>query len=533
MSIVENMQFDVQNGHLVEEVVALRARIRELEAQAANLRLALQMLSQNDTELERLFSLSLEMLCIAGIDGYFKRVNPAFERTLGYSRVELLSRPLVEFVHPEDREKTFAELHKLSEGIPTVRFVNRCRRKDGEHRWLQWMAMPQEQEGLIYASASDVTEQRRAEQWFRTALELAPDAIVIADRTGKIVLVNAQAEKMFGYRGEEILGQSVELLLPEHLRAAHVAHRAHFGADPKARGMGARPDLPARRKDGTEFLAEISLGPIHTESEALVFAVIRDVTERRRVEKALRDNEAQLVAARRIQQHFLPRGSPSIPGYDIAGASYPAEFTAGDHFDYLPMAGSTMGILIGDVSGHGFGPALLTVALHNHLRALIEHHDELAEILGDANRLLAEEMEQEHFITLLMGQLDPRARTFRYINAGHPSGYLLDASGRVKAYLDSSVLPLGILPELDFPPAESVALEPGDLLVLITDGVLEAQAADGTYFGQERTLQTVRANRHRPAREILDALYHDVRDFSKDDKILDDVTAVVLKVQAD
>jgi serine phosphatase RsbU (regulator of sigma subunit) len=297
--------------------------------------------------------------------------------------------------------------------------------------------------------------------------------------------------------------------------------------------MGARPDLPARRKDGSEFLAEISLGPIHTENEVLTFAVIRDVTERRRVEKALRDNEAQLVAARRIQQYFLPRCTPSIPGYDIAGASYPAEFTAGDHFDYVPMAGSTLGLVVADVSGHGFGPALLTVALHNHLRSLVEHHDDLAEILGDANRLLSEEMEQQYFITLLMGQLDPGARTFRYINAGHPCGCLLDASGCLKASLESRVLPLGILPGLAFPPAENVSLASGDLLLLVTDGVLEARAADGTFYGQERMLQIVRANRHRPAREILDTLCNDVRDFSKDGKIVDDVTAVVIKVQTE
>jgi PAS domain S-box-containing protein len=487
--------------------------------------------SRNETDLERLFSLSLEMLCIAGVDGHFKRVNPAFERTLGYSPDEMISCPFIEFIHPDDREKTLAEVRKLSEGIPTVRFVNRYRRKDGECRWLQWMAMPQADEGLIYASASDITDQRRAEEWFRAALELAPDAIVITDRGGKIVLVNAQAENVFGYRDEELVGQSVELLLPERFRAAHVAHRSRFGAEPKIRGMGARPDLPARRKDGSEFLAEISLGPIHTEAEVLTFAVIRDVTERRRVEKALRDNEAQLVAARRIQQYFLPRTAPSVPGYDIAGASYPAEFTAGDHFDYVPMAGSTLGIVIGDVSGHGFGPALLTVAVHNHLRALVEHHDQLDEILGDANRLLSEQMDEEYFVTLLMGQLDPGARTFRYINAGHPNGYLLDASGGVKARLRGNVPPLGILPELAFQPAESVSLTPGDLLLLVTDGVLEARAANGEYFGEERMLQIVQANRHRPAREILDALCDDVREFSKDGKIADDVTAVVIKVQ--
>lgn len=523
---MKNLPDDAANGL---GAAGLLSTIHRLEGEASELCLVLQAHAQNEAELERLFSLSLEMLCIAGMDGYFKRLNPAFEQTLGYRLAELKSRPLLDFVHPDDQEATRAELRKLSEGVATTRFVNRYRRKDGEYRWLSWTAAPSVEEGLMYASASDVTDQRRSEQWLRAALEFAPDAIVITDGAGRIVLVNDQAESLFGYPRDELLGQPVEILVPDRLREIHSAHRAHFAQWPSVRGMGARPDLPARRKDGTEFLAEISLGPIRAEGDLFAFTVIRDVTERRRVENALRDNEAQLTAARRIQQHFLPRAAPSIPGYDIAGASHPAEFTAGDYFDYIAM-GSRLGIVIADVSGHGFGPALLTVALRNHLRSLIAHHEELEEILGDANQLLCGEMEQEYFITAIFGQLDPYAGTFRYINVGHPSGFLLDGEGRLKALLKSRGLPLGILPELEFAPAQSVALEPGDLLLLVTDGVLEAHSSQAGDYGEERALQVVRALRHRPAADIVEALCGEVRNFSENRKILDDVTAVVIKV---
>jgi PAS domain S-box-containing protein len=489
----------------------------------------MNLLRQNQSELERLFLLSLEMLCIAGTDGYFKRVNPAFERTLGYDAGDLLSRPFIEFVHADDREATLAEIRKLSQGIATVHFTNRYYRKDGVYRWLRWTAVPQQREGLVYASASDITDQKRAEDWFRALLELAPDAIVIADSAGKIMLVNAQTENMFGYRREELLGQSVEILVPERLRQSHAVQRRRHMADPRVRGMGSRPDLPARRKDGSEFRAEIALSPIPTESGTAVFSVIRDVTERRRVEQALRDNEAQLLAARKIQQFFLPRSAPVVPGFDIAGASYAAEFTAGDHFDYIPMAGGTIDIVIGDVSGHGFGPALLMVALRNHLRALADHHDRIDEIFSDANRLLSGEMEDGYFVTLLMGRLDPRERTFHYLNAGHPSGYLLDAGGRKKACLESQVVPLGILPDTLFPTARCVAMEPGDLLLLVTDGILEAKRADGAMFAEKRMLDIARTHRHRSAAEIIDALHRAVLDFSDNGKMVDDATAVVLK----
>jgi len=121
------------------------------------------------------------------------------------------------------------------------------------------------------------------------------------------------------------------------------------------------------------------------------------------------------------------------------------------------MIGGSLGVVIGDVSGHGFGPSLLMVALRNHLRALADHHDRIDEVLSDANRLLSAEMEDGYFITLLMGRLDARERTFRYVNAGHPTGYVLDAAGQVTACLESASLPLGILPELHLPVEECVA----------------------------------------------------------------------------
>ncbi len=121
-----------------------------------------------EEERDRLFTLSPDLLCMAGVDGYFKRINPAFEETLGYTSQELLAKPFVEFVHPEDRAATIGEVEKLSAGAATVLFENRYRCKDGTHVWLAWKAVPVTEEGLIYAAARNVTEQKRAEHNIRT-----------------------------------------------------------------------------------------------------------------------------------------------------------------------------------------------------------------------------------------------------------------------------------------------------------------------------------------------------------------------------
>jgi PAS domain S-box-containing protein len=138
-----------------------------------------------EEDLDRLFNLSLDLMCVASLDGYYKQVNPAFETSLGYSRQELMSRQFVEFVHEDDRAKTIEELERLGQGLPTVDFENRYRAKDGSYRWLAWRAMPLEDLGLAYAVARDVTEQKRTEE-------------IVARQAEQLERSNAQLEE-FAY----------------------------------------------------------------------------------------------------------------------------------------------------------------------------------------------------------------------------------------------------------------------------------------------------------------------------------------------
>lgn len=260
-------------------------------------------------------------------------------------------------------------------------------------------------------------------------------------------------------------------------------------------------------------------------SRSIRFAVER--TQRLRIEQ-------EVSNAKTIQDKLFPESAPSLPGYDVAGAAFAAEQLSGDYFDYIRMSDGKLGIVIGDVSGHGFAPALLMAETRAYLHALTYSSGnggafadgaDLGQVLERTNKLLAA-TPNWLFVTLFFLCLDPRTSSYTYASAGHRILHF-DADGNCHKR-DSTGPALGLSEDLEFEMAGPIPMNVGDVLFLGTDGFEEAEGASGL-FGVDGISIAVKEKSDAGSKALIEHTWLQARQFADSDTQLDDMTAVVVR----
>lgn len=459
--------------------------------------------------------------------GTFLQTNQMFERQTRFRPEDVIGKPMSE-VFPADllpwaqaevdevlakASATHSEREADFGNGPRVFDVTRYPVRDGH--------------GTVIGVGTftlDITDRKRAEEAAASAaarveafLEAAPDAIVVVDDHGVIQYANPQLEAMLGYSSAEVVGRSVDILVPDAVRHHHHALREQYAQHPVARPMGGM-DLTARHRDGHEVAVEISLGPARTPEGNWTLAAIRDVTTRRAADEIIRVAEArfreELDLAERIQRRLMPTDLPQPPGWDLAVSFTPASHVGGDFYDCW-MPDQDLRVVVADVMGKGVSAALVGSGFRVTVNSALSAAEPAEAVRRVAHDMSADLTHTGRFVTCFAARIDTTAGQVNWVDAGHGLAFVLRTEGG-HSWLRGTDLPVGVLPDSSWAEHTS-ALAPGDMLVVVSDGLVDHfQSADAL-------MAKVDGWAGSSARSVLDALVDGLGEPS------DDVTAFAIR----
>ena len=468
--------------------------------------------------------------------GNYLLVNRRFLQIFGRTREEVVGH-CEEELHPPEVAAAIRlnDRQVIADGNP-VRFDETVEHVEGRRDYISVKFPMRDSGGKIWGLggiSTDITERNRAvaevldlSQRMELILNSIGEGVYGLDLNGLVTFVNPAAADMIGWKIEELLGRNQHDVL-HHTRedgSPYPVAECPIYATIRDGQRRTVSDEVFWRRNGTCFPIVYDCVPILTNGDvAGAVVTFRDQTRERERERARRE----INAAQAVQKRLYPARAPRVPGLDIAGAVFSADEACGDYFDFVEQPDGTLAVAVGDVCGHGLGPALVMVEARAFLRAGLSPARTPAQVMERMERQIAPDL-GPLFLTLLLGVLDPKARTFDYAAAGHVAYHL--PAGGAPVRLESTAPIVGLLAEPEVEPGPTVRLGRGDLLLIPTDGLEETMSSEGEQFGADRILQTVAEHRELPAAEIVARLNDAARRFRHPGPQADDVTIVVVKV---
>jgi PAS domain S-box-containing protein len=486
------------------------------------------------TYLESLFNSAPEAIALHDSDGLIVNVNEEFKRVFGYTHDEALGKPVDALVASEEyRAEAGAVSDRVLHG-ERIEFDSKRKRKDGTLLDVSVLGAPIIHAGRQigdYAIYRDITQRKKAEEeilvqkaYHEKLFNSAPEAIVLHSNDDIVVNVNDEFTRLFGYSRDEAIGKPInELVASKDFR-----EEAATLSSQVIRGKRVEVDSRRRRKDGTLVDVSILGAPIfHGDTQMGVYAIYRDITERKRAEEARLRATEEARMARHIQMNLLPKSNPEVPGYEISGRNVPALNVGGDYFDFIWLDDHRLAIAIGDVSGNGLAASLVMANLQATIRGQALFATDPKDCLERANKLLFRSTDVRTFVSLFYGILDIRAHTLEYASAGQDMPILF-SEGAGPVTLQTRGIVLGVKEDAAYV-REVISISPNDRLLIYTDGICEAMNERMEEFGEERLTEIVRRNDRAPVGELVDTILGAVNNHVGDAAEGDDMTLILLK----
>ena len=478
-------------------------------------------------------------------NGFYLYSSNAVTQILGFSRNQIIGKHYTQFLtaHDQENQQTYAASQR-----PFYALVNHYQHKNGHEvltestglpiinaqgKLIKWRGVDRDITARMHFQTALIESEKRT----RLIIESSMNAIVIMDSYGIIADWNQRAEKMFGWTSDEAIGQRLdELVIPARFRSMHRKGLQAFLQGGVASILNKQTEQVALRRDGTEFPVELSVSPLKLGNAYIFSGFIHDISSRKAAEEEFRQARVNLAIAQneiRIAQQIQATLSPSAPiklnGFEITGFCLPADKVGGDYFDYFFRKEAQLDMVIADVSGHSIGPALFMIEARSAIRAQTNLLATPSETLVVLNSFLFDDLDKsDYFITLFYLQYNIHTQRLRFANAGHPPPLLFSRYEGEFKKLDAEGLILGVKKDVVFE-ERTTMLGAGDLILFYTDGLTEAENANGEFFGLERVKAIVLQDTDKTAQAIIDALFEALRQFCQRTIFYDDITIMVFK----